>query len=304
MMIIVDSGGTKADWCLVKNGNVVASLTTQGITPVHQTEQTIRGIIRQELLADGTFASAIFPQSASLGLLHVTAANNPRQSIAAHFYGSGCIPEKAAWLKSILDDEFSHFGITFQVYNDLLGAARALCGHAPGIACILGTGANSCLYDGENIVANTPPLGYILGDEGSGAYLGRRFLNGIFKGWLGKKLLDEYLEWSGLRYSDIIAKVYRQPMANKYLASIAPFIKSRIDFYPSLDKMAVDSFREFLRLNLSKYEKDNLAVSFTGGIANAFSVQLAKAVDAEHYRIGSIVDKPILNLVKFHSSFA
>lgn len=303
MMIIVDSGGTKADWRLVKNGNVVASLTTQGITPVHQDEQTIRGIIRQELLADGTFASAIFPQSASVGLLHLTAANNLRQSIAAHFYGSGCTPEKAAWLKSILDDEFSYFGIIFQVYNDLLGAARALCGHAPGIACILGTGANSCLYDGGNIVANTPPLGYILGDEGSGAYLGRRFLNGIFKGWLNEELKKEYLDWSGLKYSDIIEKIYRQPMPNKFLASTAPFIKSHIGQYSDLEKMAVNSFREFLRLNLSRYKRKDLPVNFTGGIACAFAMQIAEAVDIEHYRLGEIIGKPISNLIKFHSSF-
>lgn len=281
MTIIVDSGSTKADWCLTDDGKIVAKFATQGITPVHQTEQVIREIIR------------------SVGPLPLTAANS-----SAFFYGSGCIPEKTSWLKSILDDEFSHLGIKFNVYNDLLGAARALCGHEPGIACILGTGANSCLYDGNDIVANTPPLGYILGDEGSGAYLGKRFLNGIFKGWLDKDLQEEYLEWSGLKYSDIISKVYRQPMPNKYLASIVPFLKSHVDDCPGIEDMVVNSFRDFLRLNLSQYKRKDLPVNFTGGVAGAFAVQIAKTLDIEQYKLGKIVGKPIFNLIKFHSSFS
>lgn len=289
MTIIVDSGSTKADWCLVNNNRVVASFATQGITPVHQSEQSIRDIIHSELLADGTFVSSLQPATESV--------------IEGFFYCSGCIPEKALWLKSVLDEVFSCYGISFCVYNDLLGAARALCGHDPGIACILGTGANSCLYDGNDIVANTPPLGYILGDEGSGAYLGKRFLNGIFKGWLDKELLEGYIEWSGLKYSDIISRVYSLPMPNKYLASIVPFIKLHVDEYPDLENMVVESFRDFLRLNLSQYKRKDLSVNFTGGVANVFSKQLLKAIDIEHYKLGVIVAKPIFNLIKFHSSF-
>ena len=101
------------------------------------------------------------------------------------------------------------------VDSDLLGAARALCGDREGIACILGTGANSCLYDGHEIVANIPPLGYILGDEGSGAVLGKMFLNAIFKGFLSEEIKQLYLQESSQSYADIIRKVYRKPLANR-----------------------------------------------------------------------------------------
>lgn len=286
MTIIVDSGSTKADWRVVENGIVVANYSTQGITPVHQTEQQIKNIIQDELFSDGSFNSLF-----SSGI----------KSVDCHFYCSGCIPEKAEWLKDILDRLFACFGVSFHVYNDLLGAARALCGHSQGIACILGTGANSCLFDGENIVANTPPLGYILGDEGSGAYIGKRFLNGVFKGWLDRELLDAYLEWSGLDYAAIISKVYREPMPNRYLASVVPFVKGRIGTSTRLEDMVVDVFREFFLMNLSPYSRFDLPVNFTGGVASAFEMQLRKAAEKEHYTVGKVISKPILDLVRYHS---
>ena len=286
MTIIVDSGSTKADWCVVENGVVVANFSTQGITPVHQTEQQIKDILLGDLLSSCSFKSLF---------------SSDNKTVDCHFYCSGCLPEKAEWFKSVLDGLFASFGISVHVYNDLLGAARALCGRSPGIACILGTGANSCLYDGQNIIANTPPLGYILGDEGSGANLGKRFLNGIFKGWLDKELLHGYLEWSGLDYAAVISRVYREPMPNRYLASIVPYMKSRVGDCMQLDRMIIDAFRDFLLLNLSPYSRTDIPVHFTGGVANAFEEQLRKAAALEHYNVGSVVAKPIGNLIIYHT---
>lgn len=287
MVIIVDSGSTKADWCIVEDGYVLSSVTTQGINPIHQLPEIIMDIVNKQLFADSTFCQTLLRSSSKL-------------PIKGYFYGSGCIEDKIQVMKAILEGAFADYNVEFLVYNDLLGAARATCGMEPGIACILGTGANSCFYDGERIVENIPPLGYILGDEGSGAVLGKHFLNGIFKGWLEPGLKTEFLHWSGLTYPEIIEKVYRQPMANKFLASIVPFISQRVLRNPLLEKMVVNSFREFLRLNVVPYQKSDLPVNFVGGVANAFAVQLFKAIDYEGMVFGKIVHRPVRGLMKYH----
>lgn len=283
MTIIADSGSTKTDWCLCEEGRVVATIQTQGINPFHQTEETIRQILRDELCSP-VFSDALIGGEKNIGF----------------FYGSGCTEAKAPWLRLLLNDELAAYGVTFDVYNDLLGAARALFGRTEGIACILGTGANSCLYDGNGIVANTPPLGYILGDEGSGAVLGRSFLNGIFKGWLSPDLRNDFLAWAGLDYAGVIERVYRQPMANRFLASIVPFIGKYVNEKSELEMMVVENFRSFFRLNISAYMRKDLSVSFIGGVANAFESQLRKAADIEQYRIGTIEKSPIEGLINYH----
>ena len=186
-----------------------------------------------------------------------------------------------------------------QVFSDLMGAARALCGRQPGIACIMGTGSNSCLYDGEVIQANTPPLGYILGDEGSGASLGKRLLRDLFKGQLPEHLRNLFLQESGYTYPIIINKVYHQPLANRFLASLTPFISRHID-EPSLCEMVVDEFRVFFRYNLAAYGRSDLPVHFVGGVAHAFRSQLALAAEAEGYLLGQTEPAPITGLVAYH----
>ena len=156
--LIADSGSTKTDWCVAKDGFTVKRFTTQGINPYHQDERRINGIVLDELL----------PQTGEYKLKKIV------------FYGSGCRDEIIPTMKNILYSAFNN-NVEVEIYSDLLGAARAICGHEEGIACILGTGSNSCLYDGKKISDNIPPLGYILGDEGSGATLGKIFINEIFK---------------------------------------------------------------------------------------------------------------------------
>ena len=201
-ILIADSGSTKTDWSLTDGqGNVVMTCKTQGINPIHMQDAEVLQILKSEL---------ILPES-------------PQE---VYFYGSGVTEAMKPRMNSLLQQAFP--GAKVEAEGDMIGAARALFGNKPGIACILGTGANSCLYDGTKIVMNTPPLGYILGDEGSGAVLGKLFLNGIFKGSLPSAIKKRFLKWSGLDYPGIINKVYREPLANRFLASICPFISEQI----------------------------------------------------------------------------
>ena len=158
MILIADSGSTKTDWLLVAEG--AYTIHTQGINPVHQSEAVIRDILCKEVLPAVGMSVPVVE--------------------AVFFYGSGCTPQHIPVVERLLREAFPQSN-QVEVQSDLVGAARALCGRHEGIACILGTGANSCLWDGGRIVQNTPALGYILGDEGSGAVLGRMFLNAIFK---------------------------------------------------------------------------------------------------------------------------
>ena len=187
------------------------------------------------------------------------------------------------------------------VYSDLLGAARAVCGRREGIACILGTGANSCLYDGERIVQNTPALGYILGDEGSGAVLGRRLLNALYKGRLPQHLREAFEQETSLTMSDVIERVYRQPLANRFLASLSPFVARHLD-EPALRNMVIDHFREFLRHNVAPYNAPQLPVGFVGSMAFHYQAELREAAHQEGFIMGDVMKSPIDGLLRYHLS--
>ena len=188
---------------------------------------------------------------------------------------------------------------TTEVHSDLMAAARALCQHEPGMACILGTGANSCLYDGEHIIQNTPALGYILGDEGSGSVLGRLFLNAIFKNPALVGVRDEFLKVNKMELKDIIQKVYREPMVNRWLASLSPFIMNHLD-NPSVREIVVYNFREFFRKNIVPYNRPDLQVHFVGSMAHHYREQLEEAAKAEGFKLGNILQSPMEGLLAYH----
>ena len=184
-----------------------------------------------------------------------------------------------------------------EAHSDLLGAARALCGHNYGIASILGTGANSCLYDGRRIIANTPALGYILGDEGSGGVLGKLFLHELYKGVLSEKICSEFEREYGLTMADVIQRVYREPMPNRFLASLAPFIHRHLSD-DAVRQIVIRNFRDFFRYNIRPYGLSDMPVSFVGSIAFHFRDQLTEAALAENFRLGKILQSPIEGLVE------
>ena len=298
MILIADSGSTKTDWTLLlsssgENTNkVIATFKTQGITPIHQTAADIRQILGQELMSQ----LSTFPRAhlVSMGVLDTSLV----QHASVCFYGSGCTPAHVPMMKQVLSEVLSPKDV--EVHSDLMAAARALCGHDAGIACILGTGANSCLYDGEQIVQNTPALGYILGDEGSGSVLGRLFLNVIFKNPKMANLRDKFLEETKQTQADIIKKVYNEPMANRYLASTSTFIIEHLD-NPTLRQLVIDNFRQFFRSNIDPYNRKDLPVHFVGSMAFHYRSQLEEAAKLEGYTIGQTLQSPMEGLIKYHS---
>jgi N-acetylglucosamine kinase-like BadF-type ATPase len=298
MILIADSGSTKTDWTLLlssseENTNkVIATFKTQGITPIHQTAADIRQILGQELMSQ----LSTFPRAhlVSMGVLDTSLV----QHASVCFYGSGCTPAHVPMMKQVLSEVLSPKDV--EVHSDLMAAARALCGHDAGIACILGTGANSCLYDGEQIVQNTPALGYILGDEGSGSVLGRLFLNVIFKNPKMANLRDKFLEETKQTQADIIKKVYNEPMANRYLASTSTFIIEHLG-NPTLRQLVIDNFRQFFRSNIDPYNRKDLPVHFVGSMAFHYRSQLEEAAKLEGYTIGQTLQSPMEGLIKYHS---
>ena len=300
LKLIADSGSTKTDWTLLFKANalapseIISAFKTQGITPIHQAPATIREILEHELLPQ----LCTFPR-ARLVATKVLDDGPLMQHVSVYFYGSGCTPAHIPMMQQILTEVLS--AKTVEVYSDLMAAARALCGHEAGIACILGTGANSCLYDGEQIVQNTPALGYILGDEGSGAVLGRLFMNAIFKDPRLAAIRDQYLTETKTTQADIIRKVYREPMANRFLASTSPFILGHLD-NPLVSQLVVENFRQFFRSNIAPYGHKELPVHFVGSMAFHYRRQLEEAASQEGYVIGQAMQSPMEGLVDFHTS--
>lgn len=274
MKLIADSGGTKTDWVLTEETGIVQRVQTQGINPFHQSEEDI------------------------LAILHEVNCQLSTLNCQLSFYGSGVRPELEPVVVSLLLKAFP-LAATVEAHSDLLGAARAVCGCAEGIACILGTGANSGLYDGRQIVRNTPPLGYVLGDEGSGAVLGIRFLNALYKGFMSSVLVSEFEEDMNMTVADVIARVYRQPMANRFLASLSPFISRHLD-NPQVWQLVVDNFRDFFRRNLVQYQRQDLPVGFVGSIAWHYAEQLKEAAASEGFRVGQILQSPMDGLIAYH----
>ena len=279
MILIADSGSTKTDWCLAEEGRAVRRIATQGLNPFHQSLDTIARIINDELLPHLDFGD-------------MTSISN------LYFYGSGCRAEMLPPITQLLQRLFPDTEV--ECHGDLMAAARAVCGHDEGVACILGTGANSCLYDGERVVENVPPLGYILGDEGSGAVLGRLFFNALYKRRLGDDLRQAYEQATGYTMADVIEQVYRKPLANRFLASTCPFIAKHLDD-KALSKLVVDNFRQFFRYNVEPYRRPHLRVGFIGSVAFYFARQLSEAARREGILMGHVERSPMDGLVRFHS---
>lgn len=283
LTLFADSGSTKTDWCLVYGGTPVFRCNTQGINPAHQQEAQIRDVVQRELL----------PQlRASAGDLWQE--NRGRTKI--RFYGAGCRGASADALRVIITGCLSVAGDDVLVDSDMMAAAHALCHGEEGIACILGTGANSCLFDGERIVRNISPLGYILGDEGSGAVLGKIFVNAVFKGGLPELVCRDFLDETHLDVDTVIRRVYREPLANRFLASLSPFIHRHIDV-PEVEKLVVDNFISFFRRNVDMYGRKDLPVSAVGSVAYYYHEQLEAAAGQCGYEIGKVMKSPIEGLV-------
>lgn len=281
MILIADSGGTKVEWCLLDRKGEVQRLVTIGMNALMVSVQEMTRRISMEV-------------AAPLGKLK----NEVREIF---FYGAGCVsPSVCEGVKRALSANFSN-AAEINVTSDLLATARALCGDEPGIACILGTGSNSCYYDGEKISRNVSALGYILGDEGSGAYLGKILVSDVLKEQLPPDVREMFLKKHPITAVEVIQRVYREPGAQSYLASFTPFLKEHLD-HPAIHKLVFDAFCAFFRRNVSVYGMPELPVNFVGSIAYYYKDVLTEAAEHCNFKIGRVIKTPVDRLVKYHLS--
>lgn len=272
-ILIADSGATKTDWTLATRDGLLQTVKTQGLSPLHQSADDIRTT-----------------------LTGLRAELNEKPD-AVYFYGAGCTPVVIPSMQRMIEGTFEEAKV--EVASDLLGAARALCGHRNGIACILGTGTNSGLYDGRKIVRNVPPLGYILGDEGSGAVMGRNFVADVLKGLLPRDITEAFYHETGATKDDVIRRVYREPLAARYLAAFSPFLQ-RHRSHPAVSQFLQRHFRAFFVRNIRAYGRPELDIHFVGGIAFTFRPEIEQAAVAEGFHVGRTERSPMAGLLAYH----
>lgn len=277
MKLIADSGSTKTDWILTHKGKRVHKISTQGINPFYQNTSQITTVLAAELL----------PQ-----IENITPNN-------VYFYGAGCsFPDKQAILKNAFVKVLGQRASIF-LHSDLVGAARALYGTNAGIACIIGTGSNSCVWDGNKIIQNVPPLGYILGDEGSGAVLGKLLIADLLKNQLPKEISQKFYDKYRITYEELMSKVYKQPFPNRSLAQYSYFLSENIDS-KEIYSLVKNSFTAFVKRNISQYPK-HLKVGFIGSVSLAFKDIMVDILMEEGYLIGNFMQSPIEKLAQYHS---
>lgn len=274
--LIADSGATKAEWCLLNNGKT-KTLFTQGISPYFLNTSQIAELISEELVKK----------------IEVEVEN-------IYYYGTGCANiENAKSVKEALLRVFPHAQVI--VNTDLMAAARAVCQREKGIACILGTGSNSCYYNGKTIVKNSPGLGYVLGDEGSGAYLGKKVLQYYLYNTFDEELKARFDAKFVTNVSEILDHVYKKSLPNKYLASFTMFLAENRGHY-MIENIIEDGLNDFFFQHLCKYpEVWKYPVSFAGSVAFGFKDVVKELCNLYKFELKTILKNPMEGLVQYHS---
>ncbi len=275
--LIADSGATKAEWCLINKGKKKA-IFTQGISPYFLNTEQIQDLLQNEL-----------------------AGQLKMQVDEIYYYGTGCAnPVNAKSVKKALKTVFPNAFI--EVNTDLMAAARSVCQHEKGIACILGTGSNSCYYNGKKIVKNSPGIGYVLGDEGSGAYLGKKVIQYFLYNTFDEDLRARFDARFVTTPVEILDNVYKKPLPNRYLASFAMFLAENRGHY-MIENIIEDGLNDFFFQHLCKYsEVWKYPVSFVGSVANGFSDVILQLCQSYEFEPGIILKNPMEGLVKYHGN--
>ncbi|MBL7732578.1 MAG: N-acetylglucosamine kinase [Chitinophagaceae bacterium] len=275
--LIADSGATKAEWCLLQNGKK-KSIYTQGISPYFLNTEQITNLLNKELA----------PRLKQVEVDEI------------YYYGTGCAnAANARSVKRALHNVFA--GAYAEVTHDLAAAARALCGRQKGIACILGTGSNSCYYNGKRIVKNSPGLGYVLGDEGSGAYLGKKVIQYYLYGTFDEELRGRFDLTYTTNATEILENVYKKPLPNRYLAGFTKFLAENRGHY-MVENIIEDGLNDFFFTHLCKYKEIwSLPVSFTGGVAFGFKDVIQQLCNSYEFELGNVMKNPMEGLVAFHT---
>ena len=275
--LIADSGATKCEWCLLENGKK-KTILTQGISPYFLNTEQIIALLQKELI----------PKLKNAKVSNI------------YFYGTGLSnPNNSGIIKTAFKKLFP--AAKAEINTDLLAAARALCGNKKGIACILGTGSNSCFYNGKKIVKNSPGLGYILGDEGSGAYLGKKVVQHYLYNTFDADLMSRFDAKFNTNKVEILEYVYKQPLANRYLASFTAFLAENRGHY-MVENIIEDGLNDFFFTHLYKFRESwIMPINFIGSVAFGFKDILKELCNTYELELGNVLKKPMDGLVKYHS---
>lgn len=278
MILIADSGSSKTDWRILSKNGSIQQAKSMGFNPFYQTQEQLEKEISEVLL----------PQ--------VSEDINE-----IYYYGAGCSnASNCSVISNALNKYFKNAKVS--VHHDLLAAARSLCGDEPGIACIIGTGVNSCFYDGENIIDNVASLGYILGDEGSGTHLGKQLLADFLRNDMSEELKARFIKRFELTREEVLSKVYQEDGPGRFLASFSKFIFQNIKD-PYCYRLVYHSFETFFKKNVCKYENhQSLPVHFTGSVAFYYSNILRQVANDLSIRVGNIIESPIAGLTLYHQN--
>lgn len=275
-ILIADAGATKTEWCLLYNGKK-KSVNTMGISPYFLNSEQIAALLLKDL-------------QPALKKINVD---------EVYFYGTGCLnPLNNKIVKQAISNVFP--GAKVYVSNDVEGAAIGLCGHNKGIAVILGTGSSSCFYNGKKIKTSKPGLGYALGDEGSGAYLGKKVLQYYLYGTFDEDLRLRFDAAYATNTAEILESIYKKPLPNRYMASYARFLADNRGHY-MIENIIEDGLNDFFFTHLVKYnEAWKYPINFVGGVAFGFKDVVKELCDAYNFELGRILQKPMKGLIEYH----
>ncbi len=279
MKIIADSGATKTQWELIDTAQKVRSILTKGINPYYQKTAEIDQILREELQ---TQLPAI-----------------PIKNI--HYYGAGCsVPENKSRIQQAFERVFPN--VELEIEHDLLATARALCGREAGIACILGTGSNACLYDGQKIISENLNLGFILGDEGSGSQMGKKLIVAFLQKEMPMELAEKFYQKYPIDRAIVLENIYQKNTPSRYLASFTPFLQRYLD-HPFCYQIVYESFQEFVQKYVLKLQHSRaFPIHFSGSIAYHYAEILKTVLEDEQLILGKILKTPMEGLLAYHLS--
>lgn len=273
MRLIIDAGSTKMEWILMDGNEVKNRFQTEGFNPNYGDIQIL--------------------------MERCNGASLPEEIQFVHYYGTGCASEKNRQLiKKVFQDRFPKAEI--HVTHDLMAACHAVLGHEKGIACILGTGSNSCVYDGENIVEKAVSLGYLVGDEGSGMHIGRAVVRAYFYGFMPEDLRQKFAETYHLELPDFVQTLYQTPQPSRYLASFAKFAGEN-QTHPFIRDVVRSSFQDFIEIFVRCYEDCyKMKISFVGSVAWHFQDILRKTMSEFHLTMGEVLQAPAEGLIRYY----
>ena len=277
MIVIADMGATKTDWSFAEGTSVIETLSTSGFNPYYYSTNEIIDLLKE------SFSN-----------------KNLNAVKAVYLYGAGCSNDHK---RQIVEEAVAHYfsKAKIEIEHDLLGSARALCGRNPGIACILGTGSNTCLYDGMNVIANNTSLGFLLGDEGSGAHIGKELVRCYYYGELPSDISKKFEETCKVNKDQLLDDIYATNKPNALLASFAIFVRENIT-NPTLNQIVRDCMDEFFRRHIYKYDNYNrLPINFIGSIAFYFQDILKEVASDHDCTIGTVVKAPVSKLIEYHA---